>query len=214
MLRFVPLADPIGLVVYLAVIVLAITLHEFAHAWTADRLGDPTPRYQGRLSLNPLAHLDPVGGLMLLLFGFGWARPVPINPWYFKDGRRGMLLVALAGPLANVTLAWVANLLLNMLLSAPGGGSAFAVLASPLGRLLRLSVTLNLWLAAFNLIPIPPLDGSRILAGLVSQSQAAALARLEAYGPLFLVLLIASGASSLILQPIYRLLMLLIGGPA
>ena len=214
MLRFVPLADPISLVIYLAVIVLAITLHEFAHAWTADRLGDPTPRYQGRLSLNPLAHLDPVGGLMLLLFGFGWARPVPINPWYFKDGRRGMLLVALAGPLANVTLAWLANLLLNMLVAAPGGGSAFAVLASPLGRLLRLSVTLNLWLAAFNLIPIPPLDGSRILAGLVSQSQAAALARLEAYGPLFLVLLIASGASSLILQPIYRLLMLLIGGPA
>ena len=211
MLRFIPLADPVSLIVYLAVIVVAITLHEFAHAWTANRLGDPTARYQGRLTLNPLAHLDPMGGLMLLLFGFGWARPVPVNPWNFRDSRRGMLLVALAGPLANVTLAWVANLLLQVLMTAPGGMLP-ALLAGPVGRFLALSVTLNLWLAAFNLIPVPPLDGSRILAGLVSQSQAVALARMEAYGPLFLVLLIATGASSLILRPIYRLLLLLVGG--
>ncbi len=207
MLRF-GRADPLFLVMYGAVILLAITLHEYAHAWTADRLGDPTARREGRLSLNPLAHLDPVGAVMLALFGFGWARPVPINPWYFRDSRRGTLLVAMAGPLANVTLAWVANLLLGMLDRSlfPVGWGALVF------TFLRTTVVLNLWLAAFNLIPIPPLDGSRILAGLVSHSQAVALARLEAYGPLLLVLLIVSGASGMLLRPIFDVLRLLIGG--
>ena len=211
MLRFIPWADPLALAAYLGAILLAVTVHEFAHAWAADRLGDPTPRREGRLTLNPLAHLDPVGGLMLLLFGFGWARPVPVNPWFFRDARKGMLLVALAGPLANVVLAWMAKVLLELLLHS-GQLSPWAVLMSPVGRFLRLAQNLNLWLAAFNLIPVPPLDGSRVLAGLLGPAQAAALARLEAYGPLFLVLLIASGASALILHPIYRLLVLLIGG--
>lgn len=208
MLRFA-LNDPLSLVLWTLAILPAIVLHEFAHALVAYRLGDPTPRYQGRLTLDPRAHLDPIGALMLFLFGFGWARPVNVNPYYLAHGRRGMMLVALAGPLANVTLAWLSGLLWQLAAAAPGawvpGGVAFAV-----REFAMLSLRLNLWLAAFNLIPIPPLDGSRILAGLVSSSQAVALARMEAYGPLLLVLLIMSGVSQLLLQPIYHLLQMLV----
>ncbi|MEW6047250.1 MAG: site-2 protease family protein [Bacillota bacterium] len=203
--------DPMFLVLWTLAIVPAIVLHEFAHALVAYRLGDPTPRYDGRLSLNPRAHLDPIGALMLFLFGFGWARPVNVNPAYFRNGRRGMMLVALAGPLANVTLAWLASLLLQVMAGLGAGGALFSDLSAAVRQFLSLSLQINLLLAAFNLIPIPPLDGSRILAGLVPTRQAVAIARLESYGPLLLVLLIMSGVTQVLLEPIYRLLWMLIG---
>lgn len=209
MLRYA-LNDPMLLLLWTLAILPAIVLHEFAHAAVAYRLGDPTPKYDGRLTLNPKAHLDPIGAIMLFLFGFGWARPVNVNPFYFPNGRRGMMLVALAGPMANVTLAWISSLLWQAMAASPGAwlpdGLGFAV-----RQFLSLSLRVNLWLAAFNLIPIPPLDGSRILAGLVSSRQAVAIARMEAYGPLLLVLLIMSGVSHLLLEPIYRLLWMLVG---
>ena len=209
MLRYA-LYDPMALVLWTLAILPAIVLHEFAHALVAYRLGDPTPRYEGRLTLDPRAHVDPIGAIMLFLFGFGWARPVNVNPALFPNGRRGMMMVALAGPLANVTLAWVSTLVWQAVAAAPGAwltdGLGFAV-----RQFLSWSVGVNLWLAAFNLIPIPPLDGSRILAGLVSSRQAVAIARMEAYGPLLLVLLIMSGVSHLLLEPIYRLLWMLVG---
>lgn len=207
-----PLAfsDPIQLVIRVLAILPAIVVHEFAHAAVAYRLGDPTPKYDGRLSLNPRAHLDPIGTVMLFLSGFGWARPVNVNPAFFPNGRRGMMLVALAGPLANVTLAWVSSLLWQALAAAPGAWLPDGVWFT-LREFLWTSLLLNLSLAAFNLIPIPPLDGSRILAGLVSSRQAVAIARMEAYGPLLLVLLIVSGVSRVLLEPIYRLLWMLVG---
>jgi len=173
--------DPTGLVYRLIALLIAATIHEFAHAWMADRLGDPTPRQQGRLSLNPIVHLDLVGSVLLLLFGFGWAKPVQVNPRNFEDPRKGMLLVAAAGPLANITMMFLIGLLPQFGLIPPSDVAA---------RLVREVLVINAVLAVFNLIPIPPLDGSRILAGLLPPAQAIAYERLQQFGPLLLLLLI------------------------
>jgi len=173
--------DPTGLVYRLIALLIAATIHEFAHAWMANHLGDPTPRYQGRLSLNPIVHLDLMGSLLLLLVGFGWAKPVQVNPRNFEDPRRGMLLVAAAGPLANVTLMFLVGLLPQL---------GLLPLAGPTERLVYEVLWINAVLAVFNLIPIPPLDGSRILAGLLPPAQALAYERLQRYGPLLLLLVL------------------------
>src|SRR5256885_6210616 len=133
---------------YVAVaLIVAATVHEYAHAYVADRLGDPTPRAQGRLTLNPLAHLDPVGSLLILLLGFGYAKPVPINPTNFRDWRRDTMLVAVAGPLANITLLFIVGGPYKLgLLGTAGGGAAL-----PLSRLLLGVVRVNAVVAVFNL---------------------------------------------------------------
>lgn len=174
-------ADPVDLLLRIAAILVAVTVHEFAHAWTADRLGDPTPRLRGRLSLNPVVHLDLVGSLLLLLAGFGWAKPVEVDPRHFRNWRQGMLLVAAAGPLSNVTLALLV-----------GAGYQLGVLEPP-GLLTQFAftlITINAVLAVFNLLPVPPLDGSRILSGLLPPAQAVRYDRLAVYGPLVLLALI------------------------
>jgi Zn-dependent protease len=162
-------------------LLIAAPFHEFAHGYAADRLGDPTPRRAGRLTLNPLAHLDPWGTFLLLVFGFGWAKPVPIDPAYFPDWRRGLITVAAAGPLANVILALLFGLPFKLGLVTPetlGGALLFTI------------VLINGVLAVFNLIPIPPLDGSKILIGLLPGQLGVAYARFQAYGPLLLLLLL------------------------
>lgn len=169
------------LVSVVAAFLIAVTVHEFAHAWMADRLGDPTPRLRGRLSLNPLVHLDLIGTLLLLFAGFGWARPVEVNPRHFSNWRRGMLTVAAAGPLSNVGVAFAAGLLFQLGLTGA---------APALGRLVHAVVYVNAMLAVFNLIPIPPLDGSRILSNILPPAQALAYDRLAPYGPLALLVLI------------------------
>ena len=177
--------DP-ALLVYLGfALIVAATVHEYAHAYVADRLGDPTPRAQGRLTLNPLAHLDPLGTLLILLAGFGWAKPVQINPANFSDWRRDSIIVAAAGPLANVTLLFVLGVpyKLGLLDTVPFGTSAFS-------RLLLITMQINAMLAVFNLIPIPPLDGSKILMGLLPPAQAVSYARIQPYGVLLLLLLV------------------------
>lgn len=184
----------------------AIVLHEFAHAAVADRLGDPTPRRLGRLTLNPAAHIDPIGLLMLLVFRFGWAKPVPVNPYHFADRRKGMLYVALAGPVTNVLLALLALVALRAM---PG-----PALSGALGQVLWLAVAYNVALAVFNLLPVPPLDGSRILAGLVPAAQAAWLDRLEDYGWLLLILLLMTGVIERILRPLQFALLSLLQGAA
>jgi Zn-dependent protease len=190
--------DPATLLFVAAALVVAATVHEYAHAYVADRLGDPTPRAMGRLTLNPLAHLDPIGTLMILLLGFGWAKPVQINPLNFQNWRRDAMMVAAAGPLANVTLLFVLGLpfklgLLDLPLLSP---------IPPVGRLLIVAIQLNAMLAVFNLIPVPPLDGSKILMGLLPPAQAVAYARLQSYGMLILIALIAiPRLLSSILQP-------------
>ncbi len=186
----------------LPAVLLALSAHEFAHGLIADRLGDPTPRIQGRLTLNPLAHLDPLGTLMLVLYRFGWAKPVMVNPYNFRDPRRGMMYVAIGGPLANITLAYGLAVLWNMLPYGIFGINTMRALA----ELFRTGILINLWLAAFNLIPIPPLDGSKILMGILPGSQARFFAQLEQIGPLLLLGLIITGIARTLLNPIFQVL--------
>ncbi len=171
---------------YVAVALLAaVTVHEYAHAYVADRLGDPTPRAHGRLTLNPLAHLDLIGTFLILVVGFGWAKPVPITPTNFTNWRRDTVLVAVAGPLANVTLLFALGVPFKLgLLHASGLG------AEPISGVLLTMMNINAMLAVFNLIPIPPLDGSKILLGLLPPEQAVAYTRVQLYGPFFLLLLL------------------------
>lgn len=170
-------------------LVVGITVHEFSHALVATRLGDETARRRGRLTLNPLAHLDPVGTLMLVVVGFGWGRPVPINPWAFgRNALRYSALVALAGPLSNLLTALVASLPVRAgLLEWRSPLSVRAFLfhngADYLATLIGFVVLYNLVLAIFNLIPLAPLDGSRVLQGFVPREMGYALARLERWGP-------------------------------
>jgi len=187
--------DPFTIAITLVSVLIAATCHEFAHALVADRLGDPTPRALGRLSLNPLVHLDLLGTLFFVVFGFGWAKPVPVNPRHFADPRRGMLQVALAGPLANITIAFLVGALLR-LPDLPGGPVA--------GEMLSSLVWINIILAVFNLIPIPPLDGSRILESLLGGRQALTYARLQPYGTLLLLVLLYSGAVGRVMLPAVR----------
>ncbi len=187
--------DP-AILPYVAVaLVVAATVHEYAHAYVADRLGDPTPRTSGRLTLNPLAHLDPVGSLLILLAGIGWAKPVPINPSNFSNWRRDTMLVAAAGPLANITLLFIMGVPYKLGLLEIGGAGA----ALPLGRLLLVTLRITAMLAVFNLIPIPPLDGSKILMGLLPPAQAVSYARLQPYGMWILILLVFTNVLSFVL---------------
>ena len=173
-------------------LLIAAPFHEFAHASAADRLGDPTPRRAGRLTLNPLAHLDPLGTILLVLTGFGWAKPVPIDPGNFPDWRRGLITVAAAGPIANVVLAILFGLPFKLGLVAVG---------SPLARPLFVIVFINAVLAVFNLIPVPPLDGSKIMIGLLPGQLGIAYARLQAYGVMILIGLIYFRITDLLVLP-------------
>jgi Zn-dependent protease len=156
---------------YIIAVLIALSIHEWAHAFAAWKLGDDTARYQGRLTINPISHLDPVGALMFLLVGFGWAKPVPVNPLNFRHIVRDTAITALAGPFSNLVLAFGAYLLLTLIGVAHGGGMSALLYAdsdlSPslaiITQVLGASVYVNLALMAFNLFPIAPLDGSKIL---------------------------------------------------
>lgn len=189
----------VEIIIWLPAILIALTFHEYAHALVADRLGDSTPYYQGRLTINPLAHIDWVGFIMLMIFRFGWAKPVQVNPYNFKniDMKKGMMLVSLAGPAMNIMLAFMGMVLLRILSPYQYDENIVMII-----RLVQPLVSINLILAAFNLIPIPPLDGAKILAGLLPNSGARFIYSLEQYGPLFLLLLIFTGAVGTLLNPI------------
>jgi Zn-dependent protease len=194
--------DPTVLLFRAIALLVAATVHEFAHAYVADRLGDSTPRSQGRLTLNPLAHLDPLGTVLILLAGFGWAKPVQINPANFRDWRRDSILVAAAGPLANITLLFVLGVPYKLGLLEPGFLGLSGV------GLLEEMIWINAMLAVFNLIPIPPLDGSKILMGLLPPAQAVSYARLQPYGILILLLLVMTPLlGSVILGPMRWLIL-------
>ena len=190
------------LILSVPAILLAIAFHELGHAFVAYKLGDPTPKYQCRLTLNPFAHLDPLGTIMLLVFRIGWARPVVINPHFFKNRRRDTVLVSIAGPLANVLLSWLFYNILKFT-TGYGLGSSFT---RTLFLFLLLNVQINLSLAAFNLLPVPPLDGSKIVAGFLPPKWEYELSRFAQYGPIVLVLLLLSGGARSIINPIYNFL--------
>jgi Zn-dependent protease len=204
----------VNLSVRLPVILAALTFHEYAHGWVADKLGDPTARLSGRLTFNPLAHLDPIGTLALIFSPVGWAKPVPVNFNNLRHPRRDMIWVAAAGPGANLILAAVSAWSLRLF---EGGGaivesSWLAGLATPLYLMLQVSVVINVALAIFNLLPLPPLDGGRIVSGLLPPRQAASYGRLERYGFVILLVLIFSGAvDRLIWPPIALVAGLLLG---
>jgi Zn-dependent protease len=185
-------------------ILLALTVHECAHAWVAYRMGDPTAKMLGRITLNPIKHLDPFGTIALFLSGmFGWAKPVPINPRNFRNISKGMMWVALAGPLANVTLAVVSSLVYKLfLLAAPVMLESMPGIFSPLFLMVKFSILINISLAVFNMIPIPPLDGSKVLANLLPPDKAFAFSRIEPYGFFILILLIMSGVTHRLISPI------------
>jgi len=170
------------------VILLALTVHEYCHGWVANYLGDDTAMRQGRLTLNPIVHLDVIGTILMFIVGFGWAKPVPVNPHNFEDPRKGMLLVALAGPAANLLTAICAGLILRYIV--PGlltSEQAISGIYSTSLVIIILSLQYGVALAIFNMIPIPPLDGSRVLYGLLPEKQAYAYSRFEPYGMLILV---------------------------
>lgn len=197
------LADPLAflqsLVLKIPALLLAVTLHEVAHGWVADRLGDHTARLAGRLTLNPLPHIDPFGALAFILAGFGWARPVPVNARNLRHPVRDMALVGLAGPAANFIVAFVALVLLELVAR---GGAAVPFVGVPLFGVLRWAYLYNLALGIFNLIPLPPLDGGHFLPYLLPRGSWSFLRQLEQYGPILLLLLVVSGATGYIVGPV------------
>lgn len=196
---------------------LAIILHEVAHGYIAERFGDPTARLLGRLTMNPLKHLDPIGTIAIFIFGFGWARPVPVNPGNFRRPRRDMIWVALAGPATNLLLAALSALLLRGLgmldQSSIGGSQIYVQFITPVKMMAGFSLYINVLLGVFNLIPVPPLDGGRVLTGILPERQAALLSRFESFGfVLILFLVFFTDVWSLVLGPIINTLVVFMAG--
>ena len=181
-------------IIMIPMVLIALMFHELAHGWVSIKLGDPTPKYQGRMTLNPLAHLDPVGTLLMVLTGFGWAKPVEINPRYYKDSKKGMALTALAGPVTNFLLAVCAMLIYGVIFVVYLKTGIFESLMDTLPYLMVRFVQLNLCFMVFNFIPIPPLDGSRILGVFLSNRAYFKLQQYERYSFIAIILLSATGA--------------------
>jgi Zn-dependent protease len=187
------------LILLIPAFLVAVTVHELAHGVVADRLGDPTARLQGRLTLNPLPHIDPLGAVAFLLAGFGWAKPVPVNSYNLRHPARDMVWIAAAGPLANFAVAFVglvAVILAQRTVTLP-------FVAEPLIGMLAAVYRFNLVLAIFNLIPLPPLDGGHFLPYFLPRRSWTLMHRLEQYGPLLLLLLVMSGATRYIVGPVF-----------
>jgi Zn-dependent protease len=182
-------------------ILLAVTVHEMAHGWVAYRLGDPTAKLMGRFSLNPVRHLDPIGTIVFFLTQtIGWAKPVPVNPSYFKNPRNDMVWVALAGPGANILLAVLSAVLLRQVLGSFWETSGFFM--RPLLYMAYVSVQINIGLAVFNLLPIPPLDGSKVLMGILPPALASSFESFERYGFLLILVLVFTGVTGRIIVPL------------
>ncbi len=185
---------PEVLVILIPVLLFALVFHEFSHAWVANKLGDPTARYAGRLTLNPMAHLDPIGGLMILFVGFGWAKPVPVDIRYLSNPRVDMMKIAFAGPASNLLLAFIGGTILRL-------GFVHGTMA----MMIMFFTQINIMLAVFNMIPIAPLDGSQIFSGLLIRTNPELVRNLQIYGPQILMGAILIGYFTPI-SPIWRLM--------
>lgn len=187
----------LNLILSLPGILIAISFHEMAHGFAADAMGDPTPKLAGRLTLNPLKHIDPIGLISMLLLRFGWAKPVPVNPNYFKNRKKGMIVVALSGCLTNLLLGFI------------GMAAFFAVI--PLNNSILLTILqyiylYNVMFAVFNLLPIPPLDGSQVLGVCLSPSARQKYEAFSRYGMILLLILMFTGVFGMIITPIVNLI--------
>jgi len=212
--------DPATLIARLIVLVITFTIHEFAHAWSATQLGDETPRMSGRLTLNPLAHLDPIGSLLLLAVGFGWAKPVPINPYVLlRRTPAGVMWVSLAGPFSNLLMAILAAVPIRMGLVAPYYGlvNTRAILPT-IPQIFNEFIVINLLLCLFNLIPLAPLDGEKILDYFLPPSLAKVFEDIRPYGPIILIAVVMLGPmfgldiiGKIIYPPLNALYNLLVG---
>lgn len=210
------IANPLLYLLRIPGLLLALSMHEFAHGFAAYKMGDNTAKYNGRLSINPFSHLDPMGTLCLLLARFGWAKPVPINPYNFKNRRAGIITVSLAGPFMNFFLAF---------LSAALYACAYRFINAPtlqafLVTILEESIYVNVGLGCFNLIPIPPLDGSKVLLELLPYNYRNGMYQLERYASIILFVAVLSGIlnpllsamGNLVIEPINMLIGLIING--
>src|SRR5262249_27883550 len=187
------------LLLQIPALLLAITVHEVAHGLVADRLGDPTARLSGRLTLNPLPHIDPLGALAFVLAGFGWAKPVPVNAANLRHPVRDMTWVAAAGPLSNFAVAFLGLLAIGLVV--PYARTPF--FAEPVLGVLRYIYLFNLGLGIFNLIPLPPLDGGHFLPYFLPRGSWRLLRQLEQYGPFILILLVMTGATRFFVLPLF-----------
>lgn len=187
---------------YIVLLGVMMPVHEAAHAWAAVKLGDATPKWHGRLTLNPLAHFDPIGSLMILLFGIGYAKPVPVNPYNFRNRRRDMALTALAGPLSNIAMAVISIALFRVILFVSGGSLQVVggmiyytddIVLYAYTVLIGVFAQVNLSLAMFNLLPLPPLDGSRIFGALLPEKWTYWMDQYHQYVRMALLLLIVTG---------------------
>jgi len=177
--------NPLSFIIIAVLLVLAISVHEFSHALAADRLGDPTPKLAGRLTLNPLAHLDPIGSLLLIIAGFGWGKPVPFDPFNLRNPKKDSAIISFSGPASNLIIAILTSVLLRIIATIP----LFAV-SSFFIEILGTFIYFNVLLAIFNLIPIHPLDGFKVVGGLLPKKYYFEWMELERYGMIFLIFLI------------------------
>ncbi|WP_039944871.1 site-2 protease family protein [Thermicanus aegyptius] len=192
------LAFPLELIPYVAItLVIAFTVHEFAHAWTAYLFGDPTAKNQGRLTLNPLAHLDPIGTILIFIAGFGWAKPVPVNRFRLKRSRWAGVLISLAGPASNLLLAIIG---LGIYLFGQGVFSQQPWVEP----FFHLFIYLNVVLFVFNLLPLPPLDGYRIIEDLVPTSTRVKMSQYEPYGAIIFLILVLTPLDRYTIQPLFQ----------
>ena len=190
----------LSILINVPITLIALTGHEFAHGWVSTKLGDPTPKMQGRLTFNPLAHLDLVGTILMILTGFGWAKPVIVNPRYYKDTKKGMALTAAAGPLANLIMAFIALLIYAILFAVNrkfGLGIDGAVEA--VGFIARIFAVRNLCFMVFNIIPIPPLDGAKVLGMLLPDGAYYKMLQYERYSMILIMVLSLTGVFSSII---------------
>lgn len=219
--------DIVTIAIMLFVILFAITIHEAAHGWAANKLGDPTAQMLGRVTLNPIAHIDPIGTvllpIMLVIMGappFGWAKPVPVNPLNLRDPKRDNLFISAAGPLSNFAVAAIALILLRILMAvSPSVNNYFHSVMGlsrglhplvGLAMILYYAIFLNVFLAVFNLIPVPPLDGSGILLGLISEEAAQKVEAIRPFGFLIVLALLYLGVFRMIIRPIELIIRLLL----
>ncbi|PLR81569.1 site-2 protease family protein [Bacillus canaveralius] len=196
------LAFPLEQIPYVAAtLIIALTVHEFAHAYTAYKFGDETAKKQGRLTLNPIQHLDPVGTILIFIAGFGWARPVPVNRFFFKNPKLAGITVSVAGPLSNLVLTVIGFALLYGLASAGLANS----LPEFIPEFLEMFIRLNLILFVFNLLPLPPLDGYRIIEDLAPRQLRAKMTQFETYGSLIFIILVITPLGDYTIQPVFNI---------